>query len=166
MKEEIKETIKVEIKENTTTKGMHDPIYYPDGDIPALKVEILQTGVNGGSAKGEEKFVVPYGKDEEGNTVSIIAVYTFEMYVDDWGSVSLDGKMILDLTKETGGEEAGQHGGHQLWNKECRVEVPSGEHVLSYEATNIDIPHAQYNNFVCQVYGSGIWKWMEGAIAR
>lgn len=142
------------------TKADAYEIPEPLGELPTLYVDISEDHVNGGSVSSTSTLDIPQGKlVSTGQIVDIIAIYNISMTVDDWGSLSIDGERVIDMTKESGGAEPGPQGGHEEWTKTAQVRLSSGPHIVSYEASNIEMKNAYYNKFVCEISMDGYWQW-------
>lgn len=92
-------------------------------------------------------FEVPFKENEAAEQEPIQALCSISLTVDDWGTASVDGKKVVDLT--SGVEDGGKHGGHQLWTGSGSCTVSSGSHTLSVQHTNIDMPDPNWNQAVC-----------------
>lgn len=128
-----------------------------EGELPELDIPHQEDGVNGGGFSGSETFEIPYGKNKKtGKKVELSAICTVTLTVDDWGSVLIDGETVVDLS--SGVEPGGQHGGHTMWTDSGSIVLKSGTHTLSYESTNVSIPHEDFNVSICNVNLSAAWE--------
>lgn len=121
-----------------------------------ISINNREDGVNGGGFSGSESFDIPYGTDESGKQVALTAICSVTLTVDDWGSASVDGTKVVDLS--AGVEPPGERGGHAAWSGGGSIAVKSGSHSLSYESTNISIPHPEYNVSICNVSLNASWE--------
>lgn len=124
--------------------------------LPNISISNSEDGVNGGGFSGSESFDIPYGTDKSGKPVALTAICSVTLTVDDWGSAYIDGVRVVNLTSEV--EAPGEHGGHQVWSGAGCIALSSGSHTLSYQSSNISLPHPEYNISICNVTLSASWE--------
>ena len=128
-----------------------------EGELPDLNILNRKEGVNGGGFSDEVPFEIPFGRNKKtGEQVVLTVNCTVTLTVDDWGSVSIDGKKVVELSPAV--EPGGQHGGHTEWTGSDSIPLKSGMHTLSYESTNVNIPHESYNVSICDVRLTAAWE--------
>ena len=102
---------------------------------------------NGESYNMNEPFSIPTDVDADGNPVPVTAKLSLTYNVEDWGTASLDGEQIIDLSDTEAA--TGPRGGHTTWGKTANAVVQSGSHNLDLTYQNITMPNPNYNKIVC-----------------
>ena len=102
---------------------------------------------NGESFSFSDTVEIPMDVDDEGNPVPVTANLEVTYNVEDWGTASLDGTKIIDLSSSEA--STGPLGGHTTWGKTANVAVQSGNHNLDFTYQNITMPNPNFNKIVC-----------------
>ena len=127
-----------------------------ESGTPIQPGEILDQGgdnrdqdppTNGESFSFNDTVEIPMDVDDEGNPVPITANLEVTYNVEDWGTASLDGTKIIDLSSSEA--STGPLGGHTTWGKTANVTVQSGNHNLDFTYQNITMPNPNFNKIVC-----------------
>lgn len=92
-----------------------------------------------------EPLVVP--NNQEGNIVLTKTTLTYR--VDDWGSLSIEGQMPLELTDTQ--EPAGVYGGHQVWERQYVYGLFSGDYTMDMTYVNIEMSDPNQNRIICDL---------------
>lgn len=70
-----------------------------EGELPDLYIPNKEVGINGGGFIGSREFNIPFGRNKKtGKEVVLAAICTVTLTADDWGSVSIDGTTVVDLS--------------------------------------------------------------------
>ena len=96
---------------------------------------------NGESYNMNEPFSIPTDVDADGNPVPVTAKLSLTYNVEDWGTASLDGEQIIDLSDTEAA--TGPRGGHTTWGKTANAVVQSGSHNLDLTYQNITMPNPE-----------------------
>ena len=127
-----------------------------ESGTPIQPGEILDQGgdnrdqdppTNGESFSFNDTVEIPMDVDDEGNPVPVTANLEVTYNVEDWGTASLDGTQIIDLSSSEA--STGPLGGHTTWGKTANVAVQSGNHNLDFTYQNITMPNPNFNKIVC-----------------
>ena len=125
--------------------------------LPAIIITNSESGVNGGGFGGSAAFVIPYGTNEEtGERVPLTGICTVTLTVDDWGKAFVNEHLIVNLTPEV--EPPGPRGGHETWTGCGSIALKSGSYAISYQSSNISLPHEKFNKSICNVSMSASWE--------
>ncbi len=129
------------------TRDTTTPESYTPGKV--LKQDsknISKQPSNGETDSLSISFTIPTTTDPEtGETVQMMALAEADLTVEDWGSASVDGKRIINLTSEV--SQPDSLGGHGVWgDKKTELCGPGGTHTISAEARNITMEGQAYNN--------------------
>lgn len=92
-----------------------------------------------------EPLVVP--NNQEGNIVLTKTTLTYR--VDDWGSLSIEGQIPLELTDTQ--EPAGVYGGHQVWERQYVYGLFSGDYTMDMTYVNIEMSDPNQNRIICDL---------------
>ena len=103
---------------------------------------------NGESFSLSAQVFIPMGVNEQGMPTPIHAQLQLSYTVEDWGTASVDGNMVMNFTTATAAP-TGPYGGHTAWGGSRCVPVSSGMHSLGFTYTNITMPDADMNQIVC-----------------
>ncbi len=103
----------------------------------------------------DEDFSIPYnsidqGEGKEPQEVPITAKLNITYTVEDWGSVTLDGSQVIDLTIAKEGSDEPTYGGHSKWTGSYNTVVSSGDHTMVFHYENIDMKDPYGNMSVCE----------------
>lgn len=103
---------------------------------------------NGESFSLSAQVFVPMGVNEQGMPTPIHAQLQLTYTVEDWGTASVDGAMVMNFTTATSAP-TGSYGGHTAWGGSRCVPISSGTHSISFTYSNITMPDADMNQIVC-----------------
>ncbi len=95
-----------------------------------------------------ETVFIPTLMNEQGMPTPVAAKLFVNYRVEDWGTASVNGTKIIDLTTAT--EAAASYGGHAAWSGSHSSVIMSGVNDLVFTYKNIKMTDPNMNRIICE----------------